>query len=76
LKLQGIGPSLEVNPLVGSMRIRVTPAAHSNEIAAVNKDGASFMNARAVLSGMGKLILFLLKTCSKWGCQVTGCSHL
>jgi len=36
------------------MRVRVTPAAHSNELASVNKDGASFMNVRAALSGMEK----------------------
>ena len=61
MKLQGVGPSLEANPLVGSMRVRVKLAAHSNEIATVNKDDSSFMNARAALSCMRKLKLFSLK---------------
>jgi hypothetical protein len=43
------------------MRVRVMLAAHSNEIATVNKDGASFINVRAASSCMGKLVFSHLK---------------
>jgi hypothetical protein len=49
------------------MRVRVRLAAHSNEFATVNKDGASFMNVRAALSCIGKLVLIFLKNLLKRG---------
>jgi len=48
-------------------RVRCSPAAHSNELALVNKDDASFMNVRAALSGMKKLDLNLFVSLLEWG---------
>ncbi|MBL6932420.1 MAG: hypothetical protein ISR45_05680 [Rhodospirillales bacterium] len=48
------------------MRVRCSPAAHSNELATINIDGASFMNVRAALSGMKKLDCNLFVSLMNW----------
>ena len=57
------------------MRVRLKLAAHSNEFSTVNKDGLSFMNVRAALSCIGKLV-FLIKLAQNVECQIISHSIL
>jgi hypothetical protein len=52
-----------------TMRVCLKLAAHSNEFSTFNKDGFSFMNVRAALSCIGKLVIFTQNLLKMWGAK-------